>query len=232
MAEYRVRWHDKVFRLDRVFQFGGRRYRCYSDDFAAVRFLERLELDRATMASTAGEQPRQPPRLLLLRDDFRRLAADQPIAGLILCLIRGDMATRRLSLWLLGRCGNSRAIPALRLFATHSLRALRLAAVQSLRRLRARAELTEIAEFDPDPWIRQYAAAATGRTFGAHLRRFLEDDASRVAIGEHQTPRSMPLVWNVPELARQPPKPAHLIREILARISRLLRGNGTGSKPA
>lgn len=222
MVEYRIQWHDSFFRLDKVFEFGGKRYRCYSDDVAALRFIERLELDR--------EGP-QPPKLVSLRKDFRRLASDQPLAGLILSLVHGNHETRRLCLWLLGRCGNSRAIPALRLFALHNRRDVRLAAVQALRRLRARAELTEIAEYDPDPWIRQYAAAATGRSFGAHLERFLQDDASRVTIGEHP-PRRTPLVWNVPELAGRPPRPVHLIREILQRIRRLLRGNGTGSQPA
>jgi hypothetical protein len=231
MIEYRIRWHDKFFRLDRVFAFGGKRYRCYADDLATLRFLERLELDRIAPASTESEHP-QPPQLISFRSQFRKLAADQPIAGLILCLIHGNEETRRLALWLLGRCGNSRAIPALRLFATHHRRDLRLAAVQALRRLRARAELTEIAARDNDPWIRDYAASATGRSFDTHLHRFLQDDASRVTRGEHQTAEPMPLVWNVQDYDGRPPKPGHFIRTILERIRHLLRGNGTGSKPA
>lgn len=232
MSEYRIFWHDKFFRLDRLFEFGGRRYRCYSDDFAAFRFLERLELDRMSPASPGNEQSPEPPQLVSFRREFRRLLSDQPIAGLILGLVYGNVETRRLCLWLLGRCGNSRAIHAVRVFTTHSRRDIRLAAVQALRRLRARAELTEIAARDPDRWIRHYAAAATSRSFEAHLVRFLKDDARRVPRREHQTAARMPLVWNVPNLDGQPPKPTHLIRAILERIRRLLRGNGIGNQPA
>ncbi len=218
--EYRIRWHDKFFRLDRVFEFGGRRYRCYSDDLAALRFLELLELERMAPAPTGPQAP-QPPQMVTFRREFRRIVADQPIAGLLLSLVHGNEDTRRLALSLLGRCGNSKAIPAVRLFAQHPRRDIRLAAVQALRRLRARAELTAIAAHDNDPAIRHLAAAATRRSFDAHLARFLGDNP-----GAPQMTAPMPLVWNVTDLSPRPPKSHHLIRAVLERIRHLLRDNG------
>ncbi len=222
MLEYRVTWRDKYSVSDRIVEFGGQRYRCHAKDLAAVRFLLQLELDRM---APAGEQA-APPEMLSLRDDFRRLIADQPVAGLIACLGVGSHETRRLAIWLLGQCGNSRAIPALCLFTTRRPRDLRVAMVRALRRLRARAELREIAEQDEDPWIRQYAAAGTERIFKSHLQHYLREDAQRVTRGEHQAPARMPLVWNLTELSDARPKSTDFIRSILERIRSLLRGNG------
>jgi hypothetical protein len=222
LLEYRVTWRDRYSCTDRIVQFGGQRFRCHAKDLAAVRFLLRLELDRM---APAGDQA-APPALLSLRDDFRRLIADQPMAGLVGCLGLGSDETRRLAIWLLGQCGSSLAIPALCLFATRRRRDLRVAMVRALRRLRARAELREIAGRDEDPWIRQYAAAATERTFHSHLQQFLREDAKRVTRGEHQVPARMPLVWNLTELSGPRPKSTDLIRAILERIRSLLRGNG------
>lgn len=220
MNEYRIGWRDRWFCLDRVFVFAGKRFRCYADDLAARRFLERLESDRMT--------PRERPRLLRFRRDFRRLAADQPLAGLVLTLIQGNDESRRLALFLLGRGGNSKSIPLVHLFACHSRRRIRLAAVQALRRLRARAELSEILAHENDPGIRQVAGAVIGRAFDSHLRRFLEDGIRPLpAAGFRSVPP--PLLWNVSSSAGRPPKSADFIHAILRRISRLLHGSGSQS---
>lgn len=219
MNEYRIRWYDRCFRLDRVFMFAGKRFRCYADDLAALRFLERLELDRLTPG------PAERPRLIHFRRDFRRLAADQPLAALVLTLIQGREESRRLALFLLGRGGNSKSIPIVHLFASHTHRRIRFAAVQALRRLRARAELDEIFNRDHDPGIRQLAAAATRRTFDSQLQRFLADDLERVPATPFQQARQ-PLLWNISSAAGRPPKSTDIMRAILDRIRHLLRGNG------
>lgn len=221
MVKYRIRWHDRF--LDRVFEFAGRRYRCFSDDMAAIRFLERLELDRQAPDLDEGI----PPTLLGMRDEFRRLIADQPIAGLVCSLAHGSADTRRLAIWLLGCCGNSSAIPALRVFAAVPRRDIRLAVVRALRRLRARAELLEIARRDPDPWIRKFALASTKRSFATQMEQFLRTDVSEIEADAPATIR-MPLVWEVHELVGRQPKSGDVMRAILERIRRLLRGNGFG----
>ena len=228
MNEYRICWYDRYFQSDRVFEFAGKRFRCYADDLAAQRFLERLELDRLTVRHDDGTLAER-PRLIRYRRDFDKLAADQPIAGLVLCLIHGSEESRRIALWLLGRSGNSKVIPILRLFASHSRRRLRLAAVHALRRLRARAELVEIAAYDADPVIRQLAGSATQRTFASHLQRFVNDDLSGVPRVSEREPQ--PLLWNVSDSAGRPPKSTEIIRTILERLRNLLRGNGAHAAP-
>jgi hypothetical protein len=199
--------------------FAGRRFRLYSDDLAAARFLNQLSI--ALLAAGKGETARI---LLGSRTSLRRMVREQSVAGLTWGLTNCSANLRRLIVWTLGRCGNSRVIPVVSSYRTSNDRRLRLEVARSLHRLAARAELTAIADSDADPWIRGYARAHSERRFDALLKHFTTSDvhAGRPIGDKWRSP--MPWLLTVPLGRPHRGKPAGLIRRLLEHIRHLVRG--------
>ena len=220
--QYRILRGD-LLRSDEIFVFDRRKYRRYARDLAVSRFLMTLQDQR--QGGDAGKP------LLAWRDDFRCVAHDQPLAGLVWCLVHGDEQTRRLAVWLLGRCGDSQGISPVACYRWRSERKLRLTVAKALHRLRARAQLHQMALSESDPWLRDFAAARAIRSFDSQLSGFVGHDAKRgEAAGEAYASR-MIFILNVDPLVTRRPKSAEYIRRLLEHIRELLRGRGRAVPP-
>jgi hypothetical protein len=190
-------------------------------DVACIMFLERLDEDLTLSQFESAPQVRWTEYL----PEFRRLGRDRPVQGLLWTLPRVSTDLQRLVVWLLGRCNNTQAIATIAPLRIDRSRKLRCEVARALGRLGARGELEVVAEHDPDPWIRDYAAPRARRSFSARLGQFVADDVQtgRPLPADWRSP--MPLLMTGPLDKRHGPKPASLIRRILEHIRLVLRGS-------
>jgi hypothetical protein len=188
-------------------------------DRAARRFLAELSdyLNEVDSRVSAGP-------LYMFRNDFRRLLAHEPIAGLVHCAARETGEQRRLAIWLLGRTGshlgisvvaNQRSDPDVRI-QRHVARALlRMEGWQHLRNLSA---------VENDAVVRRIAATAERppRPFPERVGRFLARDVQpRTSPGDSMhTDRKVYVTTRIG--GGLPPRSPEFIRAILERIRRLV----------
>lgn len=212
---YYVTWHDLA-----ASGLAWRNIRVTLGDYVVIRFLADLARARLANRVDAGK----PERLAAYREDFRRVARDQPIVGLVRCLTSESAESRLLALWLLGHCGAKLAIPAVALLGTAESVRIRREAARALRRLEAWPQLRRLAEGEADPRIARIANSPGARPLEQRLDRYSRL-VERVATPPRREPRE--LVLNAQQFVGRRPKPAWLIRRILERIRRVIRGGAT-----
>jgi hypothetical protein len=203
-------------------RFSQKRFRHLTrGDVACIVFFERL--DEALSLSQFESAPRMHWTEYL--PEFRRLARDRPVQGLLWTLPRVSTDLQRLVVWLLARCHNTQAIARIAPLRIDPSRKLRCEVARALDHLGARGELEVVAEHDPDPWIRDYAAPRARRSFATRLGQFVADEVQtgRPLPADWRSP--MPLLVTVPLDERHGPKPVSLIRRILEHIRLVLRGS-------
>ena len=191
-------------------------YLISQNDAGAERFLDMLALVR-----NQDRALRIPPRSLVsFREDFRRIIATRPLAGLMRCFIaRTDTEQRRVSVWLLGRCGRASDAKLIYQHARWFPLVVRREIVRSLRRLNALRECAKLAAGEDDQRLRHIANSTT-RDFRRILAKWHVPDDSAI-----QPPsRPLELFVEIGPDAPVRPKSRDLIRRILERIRILLRG--------
>jgi len=158
--------------------------------------------------------------LLALRNDFRAIQAKRPIPGLVWCVKHGDSATRRLTVWLLGRIGNRCTTSVVSALSDDGDVRVRKEVAKALRRLTAWAELREIAAREDDPVVRRFATQAEvpPREFSERMTRFLDSDVENVGQPDGTVSGARPLHVNTTIGGGSPPKSRWYIRLILEHI--------------
>ncbi len=184
---------------------------------------------RAIEREQAARPPAERPTgwLLPWRSQFRRLADVEPAAIRLYLLDCPDRMTP-IAVWMLGRCATRLQHFDLFEFSIDASRATRTHAARALRRVEAWEKVARLSEASPgDRRIAWYAhAPTTKRVFAARLQNFAEHvDQSRAA--EASGPSRMSLWFADLDWVRHPPKSVALIREILQRIHRLVRGRSS-----
>jgi hypothetical protein len=116
---------------------GSKRYQVTGFHLAVHYFLQELALDLRTQTRCDG-------RLLPLRADFRRIAAQQSGIGLLYSLQSNDPIEQRLAVWLLGRRGWPKAVELLRDWPTTAPLEMQFEIARTLKRLRAWVELQQL----------------------------------------------------------------------------------------
>ena len=164
---YRVTLVDWLRRWN-VVQLANKKYSLYSTDQAVTRFLRRLALLRH-MRTHQGKAL----HLTAFLSDFRRILRDRPVAGLLWCLIYGPPETQRMAVWLLGRCGDHGAVPALLRLGRHPQPLVRKEVARALRRLKAWAELRTMAEHETESLVLRFTEQPIARPFERRLATFL-----------------------------------------------------------
>ena len=217
---YRVRWDDRFGSGPRMHVGGNRYYLRRAADFAVARFLRRLS--RLRHECSRGNTPTY--RLVAFREDFRRVIAARPIAGLVWSLRSGDAEVQQLALWLLGRCESTRATAAVATYRNSFSRSWRKEAARALRRMQAWSELREMSQRELEPAIRAFARPRLDRSWSERLGRLTHHTtrkASSLAPGACLSPA---FEMNLLPGPSRPLKSAEYIRAILWRIHNYLRG--------
>jgi len=148
-------------------------------------------------------------------------------AGLLTYLIANADASesRRLAIWLRGRCPGSFGTKVLAGFLDAPDYRIRKELVRALHRMHGWAELRRMHENDPDPRIRRMAAQVAIEKFELRSSRF-QRNVKRRQINPHE------LATFVDETVDfgggLPPKSPTLIRAILKRIQQAVRLGKTG----
>jgi hypothetical protein len=167
-TRFRVTLIDLLRRYSFV-RFANKKYALYSADHAVSRFL--IRLGRVRLLNLDHEH--RLLRLVSYRDDFRHVLRSRPIAGLFWCLIYGEAEAQRMAVWLLGKCGDPAAVPALLRLARHPWPALRKEVARSLRRLGAWSELRALAQRESDPIVLRFTVQPPPKSFESRLAQFL-----------------------------------------------------------
>lgn len=155
------------------------------------------------------------------RDAFRDIvAAASPTTLVYIALVTRDDGVRRLAIWLRGRMRTGTALDSLAVLARSRSELVRRELVRALRRLQAWNWLRRIAQYDPSPRVRAFAARRSLRTPLGPLARRLRSFAR---LPTAPTRPSLYVHRDV-ELRLRPPKPADLLRRLLQRIHDLVRG--------
>ena len=148
----------------------------------------------------------------------------RPLAGLRFCLYEQDDFTRRMGVWLLGRCGRNAALELIAALGWHPRRAVRKEVARALRRMQAVNELERLAAEETDPQVRRLATLPEREAFSHRMGSYLAEDVHRVAPGPLPRRSRMPLRIFVTLSRATPAKTAAWIRHILEDIRRLVRG--------
>jgi len=167
--------------------------------------------------------------LLALRKDFRAIQAKRPIPGLVWCVKYGDLDTRRLAIWLLGRIGNRYTTSLISALRDDPDVCIRKEVVRALRRLRAWAVLREIAVSENDPVVRRLATRAEvpRRDFSERMAKFLDNEIDNVAQADGTAPGVRPLYMNTAIGEGTPPKSRWYMRLVLEHIRWLVGRHGS-----
>ena len=199
----------------RTLTLSRRRLRVDRWDNQVARFLRNL----AAYFRDCADASRPQADLLEARDEFRQIIATRPLAGLALALHQGDGVTKRLAIWLLGKCDARLATSLIVDYRENPDPKVRRAVARALRRLGAWSDLKWFELNDPDTSIQRLATvlAQRPRAFSDRLRQFA-GPPSQVAESQDRFESRMPLVWDANHFDGKPPKPAWLIRRILERI--------------
>ncbi len=162
------------------------------------------------------------PRLMSFRPEFRCVIGRGRICALFRCLDAYDPELTRLAIWLMSRMHRRDAIPEINPFGSHVNVRLRREVARGLFRLGAWAELRAIAQHDPDPRVQRLVVGLPVDSFENKFARFARSqDSDRTPPLGVSTP-----TWLLrePVGGSRPPKAPELIRAILERIRKLVRG--------
>lgn len=202
---------------DVAMMIGRQTYVMAEKDLEVLRFLDLLvyvrSLDRKLQIV--------PHSLLTHRDDFRRIIAAKPIAGLLNCVtMRLNVEQRRLASWLLSCCANRSVAPTLVDVGRPGPNVLRREVAKALWRLDACRDAQRLASATEDERTLRLAGL-TGRRFDVILRKWRVNDDAAVAIPK----RPFELLVPIGEDAPRRPKSREIIRRFLEHIRFLLRGS-------
>ena len=200
-------------------RYRGRSFVVTDADLANGRFIRRIVAARQ-QALAAGKTP---PRLVTFREEFRRIANQQRIGGLIECLQQPDLDVVRLAIWLIARAHTSVAIWAISPFSQSRDVRVRYEAARALRRLGAWAELRSMMQHESNHRVRRLATAPMPKSFDKRFERFAGHAPS--AAQPDAPCRTIQLFTRVSTESGRPAKSPEFIRVILERIQRLVRGH-------
>jgi len=186
---------------------------------AAVRFLDSL----SKLWGTAENLGEPKVHLIAFRDEFRRLIAAMPVAGLIWCVHHDRAKLRRLAIWLLGYGDRRLVLSTVMSCSTDREVTVRKEVVRALRHLAATEQLGVLMENEADPCVRMLAGPPRVRVFAKRLSGYL--------TGGKQPAQSTPSgargdVFVVEPIEGCKPKSSIYLRAVLERIRDLVRGNG------
>lgn len=208
------RYRDAIWlvdwgRIGETFRFAGQTWRLGDRDMRVLSFLHRLD---------KTDWP-----LVRLRASFREILRDKPVAGLVdaMSMSEGSIRQRMIAAWLLGHCGEKRAVGAIRELAEHSDPALRKAAAHALRRLGARLDLELMAAQETDPRVLRAARLAPPKPFAQRLTSFVARDVTPTGA---PPAAAQPLWLFRPLWEYHPPRRAEWMRTLLERLRRLVHG--------
>jgi hypothetical protein len=186
-----------------------------------IRLLEDLLVARATAL--------KPTWMLCFRSRIRGLGGDMR-AVLSAALERsGDPSGRLLVIWLRGRCGGSLGTSCLVRFSQDPNARIRREVARALKRMGAWGPLREMAATDPDPRIRRMATVRPPRPYSSRLQAFTRHCVQRVP---RVRASRLFLASEIGGGVAKPPKSATLIRDVLRRIQRLVRGVRASEPPS
>jgi hypothetical protein len=182
-------------------------------DARAARFLDLLAHVRERTDSRR-------PNLLSFRRGFRDIIAHQPVATLLKAANFGDTEMLTIAIWLLGHCGDPRAVYFVAAYRNGPVRPRHVAL--ALKRMRAWTELRSMGLNCADPGVQHIVARAEEK--GASFESRLSSFVGRLETVETSPGRESELWMNVTPGPPTPPKSASLIRWFLERIHCLVHG--------
>jgi hypothetical protein len=198
--------------------YGGRKHLASASERADGHFLVRVVEDRR-QSLAAGATP---VRLITFRQQFRRIAKRERMAGMITCLDQPEAEVVRIAIWLLSRKHAKPAIPWIAPFCQSGNVHVRRETARALRRLEAWAELRVMAMNDPDERVCRLATSEPPHPFEQRFKRFAAD--VRITPPPETPRRAMSLFVRIPNGPGKLPKTPEFIRAILERIHRLVHG--------
>jgi hypothetical protein len=198
-----------------MIRFQGRRY------LVGVHGVRAMQLVIDMANAIEGDSP-NPSALLRFRRRIREVLQAPPRAVLAYFAAQTrDLASRRLAVWLRGRCRGTLGTMTFDQLWTHADPTLRKELARAFKRMDAWDHLRRIEESDPDPRIRRIARQSSPRSFDSRLAGFL----SGVTPSEASTSESGLVVRDdFDPTGGLPAKPRWLIRRLLEHIRSLVHG--------
>lgn len=201
-------------RIGYAFRYQGRRYRLWGNDIDGLRCL-------ADMAVPSSPEEQAVP-LWKQRHELRGILHTTSPAALALLLERArSRRLRRLAICLLGHTDGHLGTKALTKIArSKDVRICRDAA-RALRHKQAWPELQNIAQLSSDERLRALARPPIRRTYRERLNGFLTDVEPQPIS---QSSRELVVDVDLAKRRGRPPRTRAMIRLVLERIRRLVRG--------
>jgi hypothetical protein len=202
-------------------KFAGRRYSLTPADHQVTEWLN----DLIQWWHLSRVQSDSPIRLVRFRGEFRGIIASTPVGGLVSCLSDPDKESRKLAIWLLGRCARRRAIVAVATLKCDPDPVVRRHVAKALKRMSAWSELYRMATRDDDSHVRCAAnsfSVATRRPHSDRLRQFVQHGGGAMFEPGRYTSH-MPVFMLQPVGPGKPAKSRDWIRRILQHIRELVR---------
>jgi hypothetical protein len=193
----------------------GKRYRVGRDGVQALRLLADLY--------DSDPQPDGRTNLLPFRRRIRQLQAADARAPLSLVVAyASDSRLRVLAIWLRGRLGGIAGTSTLAAFCSHPHDQVRKEVARALKRMGAWSAVRNMAESDPNPRIRQLAAAQPVTPYDERLNNFARHIPR---LDSQAVKRHLFIAPEVDIRLTCPAKSPSIIRMILERIHRLVSGH-------
>ncbi len=201
-------------RMGYVFRYQGRRYQLWGSDILGLRCL-------AEMAVPPSPGEHAAP-LWQQRHELRNILQTISPAALALLLERArSRRLRKLAICLLGHTDGHLGTKALVKVAQSNDTRICRDAARALRHKQAWPELHDIAELSSDPRVRAMARPPIRRAYRERLNGFLTDVEPQPIT---QTSRELVVDVDLAKRPGRPPRTRAMIRLVLERIRRLVRG--------
>ena len=197
-----------------VFRYQGRRYQLWGSDIRGLRCLAEM-----AVPPSSGERP---VPLWQQRHELREILHTTSPAALALLLERArSRRLRRLAICLLGHTDGHLGTKALAKIARSNDTRICRDAARALRHKQAWPELHDIAQISSDPRVRALARPPVRRAYRERLNGFLTDVEPQPIS---QTSRELVVDIDLAKRPGRPPRTRAMIRLVLERIRRLVRG--------